>query len=378
MLQDLKGSVFQKEHQTHEAWTDVILLKENSVAEDESKTTKNFIAECTSYIPTLERIIVVTLGKEEVVITIETISSSKNTLPPEIILGRCREVLLSISTDPEQRIDTINILSGNEKALLLEEFNSSSVVYPGEETILGIFKAHATSYPDAIALVFENEKLSYAELDRRSTQVATALTSLGIKPGTQIPIFLERGTAFMIGLLGILKTGCAYVPIDPEIPTERLNDILDDLAARVILLGNTQAANITTILPNKEEQLPWINIEAALPDPGHTANDTTPISPEDLVYVMYTSGSTGKPKGVMVRHRNLMDYLYGLDQAIAIRQCKSFAVVSTFAADLGNTVIFGSLFTGGTLHILSKERAGNPAQMHHYFNEHSIDCLKVV
>lgn len=378
LLQDIKHTVFQTEHHTQVGWTDVILFKETNATEDGNKSTNISFSKALSSIPTLERIIDVSLGKEEVLITIDTLTSDKNTLPPAIILNRCREVLLSIGSDPEQKIDTINILSENEKALLLDDFASSSVEYPRKETILGIFRGHVGRQPDAIALVFENEKLSYAELDRRSTQVAHAITSLGIKPGARVPIFVERGTAFMTGLLGVLKTGCAYVPIDPETPAERLHAILEDTAARVILIGNTQAANITTILPNNENQLQWINIEASLPHPTHAAGHTTPVSPEDLVYVMYTSGSTGKPKGVMVQHSNLLDYLYGLEQVIGISQCKSFAVVSTFAADLGNTVIFGSLFTGGTLHILSKERSGNPSQMLHYFEEHAIDCLKMV
>ncbi|RYZ59042.1 MAG: amino acid adenylation domain-containing protein, partial [Chitinophagaceae bacterium] len=359
------------------AWTDILLFQESSVEEKHEKG-KDLLPVWIQSISTLHRIITVTFGKEEVAISIDTLTTTQNNLPAELLLERFHETLRSIMATPGQSIDSINILPEKEKNLLVNGFNHSRVAYPTGQTILDRFASHVKDRPDTVAVVYENESLRYAELDLLSSAIAGALLNGGVKPGTLVPICMERGTGYMAAILGILKAGCAYVPIDPEIPKERLFAILDDIAAKVILTGNAQATGLSAFLESKGGQQRLLNIEGTLPNLSFTEFTNVAVSPEDLAYVIYTSGSTGKPKGVMVQHRNLADYLYGLEQKIELSDCRSFAVVSTFAADLGNTVIFGSLFSGGTLHILSKERASNPALIHDYFATHTIDCVKIV
>ncbi|NTS39489.1 amino acid adenylation domain-containing protein [Flavisolibacter sp. BT320] len=370
--------IAQNETGTESAWTDILLFKDSSTVEKSTESEKDLVPVWIRSVPTLHRIITVTFGTEAVVITIDNLTTTQHNLTAEILLERFHEALRSITTTPEQSIDTINILPEKEKNLLVDGLNHSHVAYPTGQSILDRFTSHVNDRPDTVAVVYEKESLDYGELDLRSTQIASALLKRGVQPGTLVPICMERGTGFIAGMLGILKAGCAYVPIDPEIPKERLLAILDDTAANVIITDNANAASLSTFLEKKERQQVLINSEEELPKISSSELPKVVVTPEDLAYVIYTSGSTGKPKGVMVTHGNLLDYLYGLEEKIQVSDCRSFAVVSTFAADLGHTVVFGSLFCGGTLHILSKERASNPALMHDYFATHVIDCVKIV
>ena len=175
----------------------------------------------------------------------------------------------------------------------------------------------------------------------------------------------------LIGMLGIMKAGCAYVPIDADFPAQRISFILEDTRASLIVSSSQKSFEIPATIGAK-----IIDIEA-LPD-GPAENLSTRVKPEHLAYVIYTSGSTGKPKGVMVEHRSLVDYVNGLIEKIEIDKCRSFALVSSIATDLGNTVIYGSLVSGGTLHLFSKETVNNPTVLLNYFKTHSVECLKIV
>ncbi|HEV7333471.1 MAG TPA: amino acid adenylation domain-containing protein [Flavisolibacter sp.] len=378
LLQHTIKNILDKEYDTQSAWTDIFLFQKANGAEGVERRATISSPEWTSMMPTLQRVIIVTSNEDEVVINLESVASSKDFLPAEIILGRYREALLSVMAAPEQRVDMITILSEKERDLLVEGFNNSIVSYPSRVTILDVFEAHVENKPEAIALVSENEQITYTELHHRSNTITCLLKTKGIKAGSMIPLYLDRGIALMAGLLGILKAGCAYVPIDPDMPLERLLDVLKDCSAPAILIGNTQENTLPGWIAEKSPTTQLLNIETNLLVPEHAETTAPPILPEALAYVIYTSGSTGKPKGVMVQHRSLMDYLYGLEKAVHLSECRSLAVVSTIAADLGNTVIFGALFTGATLHIISKERASSPTGMQAYFKTHTVDCIKIV
>jgi len=160
----------------------------------------------------------------------------------------------------------------------------------------------------------------------------------------------------MIAILGVLKSGAAYVPVDPGNPEERTKYMLSDCSCKLLI--------------DEHELIQFAGVE----------NDHSGLNPElvskpsDLVYVIYTSGSTGQPKGVMIRHESLIDYIYGVLERTNIRECRSFGLVSTIAADLGNTVIYASLTTGGELHLFPAAAVMNPAKMARV----KLDCIKIV
>ena len=210
-----------------------------------------------------------------------------------------------------------------------------------------------------------------SELNEQSNILANYIRSKGIKEETLIPLFIERSNFMITGMLGIMKAGCAYVPIDIDFPAERMSFMLKDTEAEIVVSSGKSKQKLPCT-----EGIEVIELDSLKNQ--HTDNLQTQVLAGHLAYVIYTSGSTGNPKGVMVEQGNLADYVTGLANKICINECNSFALVSTIATDLGNTVIYGSLATGGTLHILSKELVGHIERLHQYFEEQNIDCLKIV
>jgi amino acid adenylation domain-containing protein len=220
-----------------------------------------------------------------------------------------------------------------------------------------LIEAQASRTPDAPALVFENRRLTYAELERRANRLAHHLAGLGVGPDVTVGLHVERSLEMVLGILGILKAGGAYVPIDTAFPAERVAFMASDSNARLVLTKESFAA------------LDW---DAAVPKVEARAR------PEHLAYVIYTSGSTGKPKGVGVEHRNIVNYVLGVTERLRLEPGMRYATVSTIAADLGNTVVFPALASGGCLHVISQERAENGALLGEYFAREAIDVLKIV
>lgn len=239
------------------------------------------------------------------------------------------------------------------------------------KSFIDIFREQVQKSPDNIAVAFEGCALTYLELDERSNQLAHYLVSAGVKENIFIPLFVEPGISMMVGMLGIMKATCAYVPIDINAPRDRINYILSDTSSKIVVCSQLSSKKLNCNKEIRKVQLESVQTEAVT----CAGKD---VLPSDLAYIIYTSGTTGNPKGVMVEHGNLADYISGLIDTLSIHECESFALVSTIATDLGNTVIYGSLATGGTLHIFSNDSVNNIEYLHGYFNKHKIDCLKIV
>jgi amino acid adenylation domain-containing protein len=291
------------------------------------------------------------------------------------MIGHYKELLASIVKAPHQPIATLSMLTVSEEHQLLTSFNNSNVAYPKDKTIVELFESQVERTPDQIAVIFEDISLTYNQLNERSNQLAHYLRSRGVKEDTLVPLCVERSQYMLVGMLGILKAGAAYVPLEPDFPEDRKKFLFSDTAAKIVVStteSNTDlpsAGNVTVI--EIDDQFSPLRAQ-----PVH--NPKTDLRPHHLAYVIYTSGSTGKPKGVMIEHRNLLDYVFGLKQNIQIDECRSYALVSSITTDLGNTVIFPSLVFGGALHVFSKESVSNIEYLHGYFRQHEIDCLKIV
>ena len=282
-------------------------------------------------------------------------------------------LLNSVVKDPFQQIGLLPLLNFAEERQLLEVFNDSNVIYPAEKSVIDLFEEQAGKTPGNTALVFGEETLTYQQLNGRSNQLAHYLISQEVKPGSLVPLYIERSTEMMIGMLGIMKAGAAYVPIDTDFPPDRICYMLQDAGAAIVVSNKLSRDKLPSNI-----LLTIVEIDGDQLNLQPTSNLPIKPSGSQLAYVIYTSGSTGKPKGVMIEHRNLLDYYYGLNKNIQVSECSSFALVSTIATDLGNTVIYASLLSGGALHILSKELVSNIEYLHNYFNENKIDCLKIV
>ncbi len=286
-----------------------------------------------------------------------------------------RQLLYSIVHSPQEKVGSLAMLNEYEKEQLIVNFNNSAVEYSKDKSIIDLFELQVIATPENTALIFGGQQLSYKELNERSNQLANYLRSRGIKEEMLVPVYLTRGLEMIVAILGIMKAGAAYVPIDTDYPGERINHILEDTGA-LILIGNRDS----TTKIEKSYSIEIVEIDGDWSSiSGYDSENLLDTSkPEQLAYVIYTSGSTGRPKGVMIEHRNLVDYYSGLVQQVHVDKCESFGLVSTLATDLGNTVIYSSLLSGGALHIFSKESASNIEFLHTYFNQHRIDCLKIV
>ncbi|MGF7082762.1 amino acid adenylation domain-containing protein [Mucilaginibacter sp. UYCu711] len=285
-------------------------------------------------------------------------------------------LLQSIVKQPQQAVGQLSMMNKKEEDLLLNGFNTSKAGYPQDKNVVSLFEEQAAGRPDATALVFEERQFTYQMLNERSNQLAYYLKRKGIAPGQLIPLLIDRSPEMIIGILGILKAGCAYVPIDTEFPQDRIDYMVADCGATQLMLGKAHRSKVSTTTGLSVIELDGGDLEVLNQQP--VANLPAVISPSDLAYVIYTSGSTGRPKGVMIEHGNLIDYVYGLNERINLASCQSFALVSTIATDLGNTVLYGSLLLGGCLHLFSKQTVSDIAALHSYFKVHTIDCLKIV
>jgi amino acid adenylation domain-containing protein len=280
-------------------------------------------------------------------------------------------LLTSITENPQQKLQDISIASTPEQTLLLTDFGQHTVTYPQDKTITELFEWQAAQTPDQTALTFEDKKLTYHQLNQQANQLAHALIEQGVKPETLVPIYLTKGQGMIIAILGVLKAGGAYVPIDSEFPLSRVDYMLKDSGAKLLLSERVLSKNLDSSIHKFNLDELDLNLQP-------TSNPQTKAKANSLAYVIYTSGSTGQPKGVMIEHGNLTDYVFGLKANTPIDQCRNHALVSTIATDLGNTVIYGSLLSGGNLHVFSKETTSDPEALSKYFKQNQIDCLKIV
>lgn len=235
-----------------------------------------------------------------------------------------------------------------------------------------LIEAQSRRTPEADALAFEGERLSYRELERRANRLAAHLRGLGAGPEARVGLFVERSAAMMVGILAVLKAGAAYVPMDAAYPPERLGFMLSDASVKLVLTQASLAPKLPACSAQlvRLDELDWSGTPEAPGDVG--------VGPANLAYVIYTSGSTGQPKGVGIEHRNIVHYVQAVAERLQLEPGMTHASVSTIAADLGNTVIFPALATGGCLHVIAQERVESRALLAEYLRRNRIDVLKIV
>ncbi|WP_336355556.1 amino acid adenylation domain-containing protein [Pseudomonas granadensis] len=241
-------------------------------------------------------------------------------------------------------LHSIRILPAAERERLLHGVNTKRAHFPDTPLIHQQFEAHAQARPHATALLFEEQTLSYDDVNRRANQVAHHLLALGIRPDDRVAICVERGPQMIIGLLGVLKAGAAYVPIDPAYPQERIHFTLQDSAPAALLLQAATRDRVGTL------QVPLIDLDSQSLRAEPESNPLVAgLSPAHLAYVIYTSGSTGLPKGVMVEHRNVARLFAATVQWFHFNERDVWALFHSFAFDFSVWEIWGALAFGGQL-----------------------------
>ena len=225
------------------------------------------------------------------------------------IIDHYRMLLSGIVANPSQPIAMLPLMTVQERKQVIEEWNRTEAQYPLDKCVHELFEEQVARTPQAVALVHEREQLAYEKLNRRANQVAWRLRELGVGPEIRVAICAERSFELIIGMLGILKAGGVYVPLDVSYPEERLKFMLADSAPVVLL---TQG-HLTRLVSGTSPTLPVLDLSdasawAGLPD-TNPQRATTGVSSENPAYIIYTSGSTGQPNGVMIEHRSVSGHI---------------------------------------------------------------------
>lgn len=262
----------------------------------------------------------------------------------ERMLGHLGTLLAAAVADPECRLSRLPMLTSAEQELLSVEWNATARDYPRDSCVHELFEAQAARTPEAVALEFEGQTLSYRELNRRSNQLAHRLRALGVGPEVLVGLCVDRSLEMVVGLLGILKAGGAYLPLDPGYPRERLAFMLKDTRASVILTESKQGKR----LPGHQARVVLLDAEADSLRAESTENPVNASSAKNLAYVMYTSGSTGRPKGTLVPHRGVVRLVQGADYA-RLRPEEVFLQFAPISFDAATFEIWGSLLNGARL-----------------------------
>lgn len=309
-------------------------------------------------------------GKEGL---IETIEYNTDLFDGETIsrmAGHFQNLLEGMVSDPDTRVSELPLLSEAERHRIVVDWNNTTAEYPRDKCIHQLFQQQAARTPGAEAVVFEQKKLTYGELNSQANQLARRLRAAGSGTGELVGICLERSIDMVIGILGILKAGGAYVPLDPSYPADRLNFMLEDAQIRLLLTEKRHR----NIFPAYKGAIINLDDEQAAHSHGGIENPDVPVSADGLAYVIYTSGSTGKPKGVCVPHR-AVNRLVTNTNYIALGPSDVVAHVSNCSFDAATFEIWGALLNGARLVGLGHAVILSPEDFAAALQTHRINTL---
>ena len=289
------------------------------------------------------------------------------------LLGHLRTLLEAAAHDPEARLGDLPLLDAEERARELEAWNATAADFPRGERLHDRFERVAARSPDAVALTFRGEALTYGELDRRANDVAGRLSALGVGPESRVAVCLERGPEMVAALLGVLKAGGAYVPVDPAYPAERVAFVLEDAGVAAVL---TQERLLGTLPSFGGEIIALDTPHPPAPSPTRREGENGGVedaslshsrtfapshspSPDNAAYVIYTSGSTGRPKGVVVPHRAAVNFLDSMRARPGLAAGDTLLAVTTLSFDIAGLELFLPLTTGARVALADRETAGD-------------------
>jgi len=267
------------------------------------------------------------------------------------MLRHLQVLLQGIVRHPDRRITSLPLLSDDERHQLLVEWNRTDIDYPSTQCLHQLFEAQVAKTPDATAVVFENEQLTYQQLNWRANQMACRLSEMGVGPEVLVGICMERSLEMVVGLLGILKAGGAYVPLDPRYPMARLAFMIENTQMRVIV---TQRALVQR-LPSCRAKVICLDTDEESTENSYSLANR--IAADNPAYVIYTSGSTGQPKGVEIPHRAVVNFLRSMQDRPGLSGQDTLLSVTTLSFDIAALEIFLPLVVGARLVLVSRDVA---------------------
>ncbi|WP_400193668.1 amino acid adenylation domain-containing protein [Hymenobacter sp. B81] len=288
------------------------------------------------------------------------------------LLAGLRQLLTAAATaEANPTLAELSVLSAAEREQLLVANNQTAVDFAtATATVNQLIEAQAELRPEAVALVDEQGRLTYRELNQAANRLAAGLRRRGVGPGALVGILLPPTVQIMVAVLAVYKAGGAYVPLDTALPTGRIRHILDDSGVKVLLSDADGRAELGAAAEVLDVHDPALLLEPA-------DNQPAVNSPEDLAYVIYTSGSTGKPKGVMIQQRSLVNYIGWYVARTDCRPTDRTILTSSYSFDFAHTLMFPILTVGGQLHVVAKETYLSPEHLAAYLQQHAISYLKI-
>ena len=265
----------------------------------------------------------------------------------ERMLGHFGRLLEAIVANPGAKISELELLAPAERTQILEDWNQTAIPFPPDATLTSLFEAQVKRKPNAPALVFGDEQISYAELNARANQLARHLQDAGVGPETLVGVYMERSIEMVVALYGILKAGGAYVPLDPEYPSQRIAHMLEDAEIGLLL----SQAHLAEQIPRCDARVINLGIGLeALAIAKHSI-DNLPLAaqPDNAAYVIFTSGSTGRPKGVLNEHRGICNRLMWMQTAYRLKNTDRVLQKTPFSFDVSVWEFFWPLITGARL-----------------------------
>jgi amino acid adenylation domain-containing protein len=287
----------------------------------------------------------------------------------ERVMEHLEQLMLQIAANPDQPICELDFLTAEEKEQQLVTFNNAATPYPSQQTIVELFAAQVAATPDATAVIFEQRKLTYAELDEKSNRLAKYLQqNHQLQPDETVGIMLDRSENVLVAILGVLKSGAAYVPLDPEYPKNRKSFILEDTAVKAFITQTDYIFDIEFYNgPVIALDVQLDSMEAGMPDPITT-------QPNHLAYIMYTSGSTGVPKGVMVEQRSVVRLVKGAN-FVGLSASDTVLSLSNFAFDGSTFDIYAALLNGGAVYIPLKDQLLDFGSLAQIIEQHQVTAF---
>ena len=285
-----------------------------------------------------------------------------------------QKLLESAVCNPEAAISELEILSEAQQHQLIAGFNVTKSDYDNDKTVHQLFEDGVERTPDGVAVVFDQQRLSYAELNARANQLAHYLRTAGVARGVLVAICIERSLEMVVGLLGILKAGGCYVPIDPFGPRERMAFMLEDTGTAVLL---TQK-HLLDRIPEKVGHILCLDSEWETVARNSEANPLNLVTDRDAAYVIYTSGSTGLPKGVIVEHRGLSNTVNWIIETLELSSADSCLLKTPVTFDAAGRELFPTLLAGGTLVIAEPSRQGDCGYLAETMRREEISILHCV
>lgn len=285
-------------------------------------------------------------------------------------------VLRSMTADPHVKLRSVPLLDKTAEGHVLRDFNPAESAYPREKLVHELFEEQVARTPQFVALFYGSQSLTYLELNRRAETLAQLLRGYGVGPGEKVCICLERGVELVVGLLGTLKTGAAYVPLDPNYPADRIQHVLRSAGSRLLLTQShlrrkppLDALDSVIVLDGE-----WS--ETVGKDPARKPLADSRSTSRDLAYVIYTSGSTGVPKGVMVEHAGVVNFLTSMQKEPGITASDRLLAVTTISFDIAALEIFLPLITGASVVIADQEATSDAQRLMEMLEKFSVTLMQ--